>query len=399
MKTVVVILAPCALAIGAFAIRSMERCRAFAGDGASLTSPAVEWLLAAVTGLTGATGDPAAAVVAWAPPVIAASTVIACYGITQHYFDTRVAFLASALVAILPANVWFSQVGCADHHWAVAFITTLLLGSGTALLGQDQETERPTSGCLGRAAFLGVGIVVSLVVWPGTMPLVGVIQLAHAVRVVTAPSPASAVGWARNVAVAHGIAAALLVPFALLGELGVYAAWVGLCALAFAGVGELFDRGLAAGTVQSRGLAVLAGAVACIGLALMALSGSGDGSPGESVRAGSVPLAGAAVLFSRFVYVAPLALALVIWDHRETMTASLWLLVGWAVFLCLAALLGDRLTSSASVAYSMLLAAALDAAFRHGVWRAAWSTPARAGALVLFGVAVVWALSPSIVVD
>ena len=133
-------------------------------------SPTFDWLLAQLVRLAGVAHDPAAMelLLVWVPPVIGASTVVALYGIAQHYFNARVAFLAAALLCFLPANTWYSQIGFVDHHVAVAFVTTLLLGAGTALLGQAQETSSPTPACLGRACFLGVAMAASLLVYPGS---------------------------------------------------------------------------------------------------------------------------------------------------------------------------------------------------------------------------------------
>ncbi len=395
------VLAPCVLAVGAAVIRSLDRCRVLPEDGMRLISPTVEWLLAAIAG---ASGDAAAAepLLAWAPPVVAASTVIACYGITLHYFDPRVALLASALVCILPANVLFSQLGCVDHHYAVAFVTLLLLGAGAALLGQAQDTSRPTSACIGRAGFVGVAMAVSLLIWPGTMPLVAMVQLAYGVRVLSAPGRESAIGWARTMALAHGVGALALALWPSGIPSGAHVVWLAMCGAGYGLLAELWSRGAGAASARGRALALLAFALIALGVVLVSASQSECPAGWEwlwqdaGARAEFVDAPRADVLFTRFVYVAPLALALVLWDRRTELTASLWLLTAWGVFTGLASLVGGRLTSTASVAYALLLAAALDAAFRHAVWRDGWGWPTRFGAAVVYVAVVAWALWPSV---
>lgn len=407
LETVIgVALAPIGLAALAFAVRSLDPAHVLPEDGASLHLPAVDWLLAHGAAIAGGWGDGAAkGFLAWFPPALASGTVVACFGITRHYFDLRVAVLAGALLCILPAHVWFSEVGTTDHHYVVAFVTTLLLGAGAALLGQEQPTARPTSACIGRAGFLGVAMASSLGVWPGTLPLVVVVQLAYGVRVGSAPDRESAIGWARTVAVAHAVAAIVLAPWILAGVSGLQTVWLAICGLAFAGMAELWRRGVGAETASDRGLGVLGFAfVAC---ALMLIAGVAAGapvgwdwpSPDVGAGDGATRPGRVDVLFTRFAFVAPLGLAWVVWSHRDALTPSFWFLAGWGLFLGVAALVAGRFTSSAAVAYVLLLAAALDAAFRLAVWRETWGWAARLAAGAVYLLVVGWALWPSIAAD
>jgi len=405
---------------------STDRYLNFPHGGQPMWSPTFDWLLAQLVRLADVAHDPAAMelLLVWVPPIIGASTVVALYGIAQHYFNTRVAFLAATLLCFLPANTWYSQIGFVDLPVVVAFMTLLLLGAGTALLGQAQETSSPTTACLGRAVFLGVAMGASLLIWPGALAYVAIIQLGFGILVLTAASRESAIGWARTVAFAHFIACIAVAPWSAGNEWDRWGSfspvvlsnfqpiWFAACALGFALLAELWRLGSGAETRLGRSLSALVMATAGLVAALLLLPELGEAvghgwawlSADESLRAGgaeTAPLFHAGStrvqeLCTRFVYLTPVALALVAWDRRASLTPSLRLLFGWGIVLFLATLMQRRFMTSASVVYALFLAAALEVVFRRLVWRDAWSLPARAGAVAIFAAVVGWALWPSL---
>jgi asparagine N-glycosylation enzyme membrane subunit Stt3 len=405
---------------------STDRYLNFPHGGQPIWPPTLDWLLAQLVRLAGVAGDPAVMerLLVWVPPVIGASMVVALYGIARHYFNARVSFLAAALLCFLPSHTWYSQIGFVDHHVAIAFVTTLLLGSGTALLGQGQETSTPTSACLGRATLLGVAMAASLLVWPGTLLYVAIVQLAFAILVLTAATRESAIGWARTVAFAHFIACIAVAPWSAGNHWDRWSSfspvvlsnfqpmWFAACALGFALLSELWRLKAGAETWLGRSLSALAIATTGLLVALLLLpelsEALGQGwawlSMEESARvsvAESAPLFRAGStrvqeLLTRFVYLTPMALALVAWDRRRSLTPSLRLLFGWGIVLFLATLMQRRFVNSASVVYALFLAAALDIVFRRLVWRAAWPLPARTAAVAIFAAMVGWALWPSL---
>ena len=144
----------------------------------------------------------------WVPPVIGALGILALHRILRGRFGGGVAALAAGILAVLPAHVWYSQVGFVDHHCAVATMALALLAAGLRFI----EGKRLA------AAGLGSALGLSLLLWPGMLLHVAIIESAIAGTIVFSVDPRRAIAEARRFAVAQGIAFAWVAPLGLTSQ-------------------------------------------------------------------------------------------------------------------------------------------------------------------------------------
>ena len=84
--------------------------------------------------------------------VLFAATVVVLYLLARRFYSTSVAWLAGAILAVLPAHYYFSNIGFVDHHVVVAMLTLLMLAAAMSLL-REGDSAGATAG--GRALRLG----------------------------------------------------------------------------------------------------------------------------------------------------------------------------------------------------------------------------------------------------
>ena len=121
--------------------------------------------------------------VVWIPPLLGASCVVALYGLAARHFDRSVALLAGLGLAVLSGHFWYSQIGFVDHHAAVALASTLLLAAAMA-----HVAPRPGASQRASAVLLGVACGATLLVWPGGLLHVAIIEIALLGFLVTRPA-------------------------------------------------------------------------------------------------------------------------------------------------------------------------------------------------------------------
>ena len=183
----------------------------FPAGAKPIWTPVFDWLLALVAWATPGAGSEAAMeqLLAWAPPLLGALCVLALYGLARRHFGRPVAVLAGALLAVLPAHFWYSQLGFLDHHAAVALASVLVLWALVATLRSD---------ALCPALGLGAALGAALLLWPGCLLEAGLVATALVARIVETADPALARARARRSAAAFAIAAALVAPLGLTSE-------------------------------------------------------------------------------------------------------------------------------------------------------------------------------------
>jgi asparagine N-glycosylation enzyme membrane subunit Stt3 len=174
-------------------------------------TPVFDWLAAAALRATPAAGDEAALerTAAWLPPLLGALCVVALYALARRHFGTPVAIAAGALLAVLPAHVWYSQLGFLDHHAAVALAGIAVLWALLSALRSDAPS---------RALGLGAALGAALLVWPGGLLEVALALGVLLAQLVATPDPELAAARSRRYAAAFALAAALVAPLGLAGE-------------------------------------------------------------------------------------------------------------------------------------------------------------------------------------
>ncbi len=174
-------------------------------------TPVFDWLVAVALWATPAAASDAAMerAAAWVPPLLGALCVLALYALARRHFGAPVATSAGALLAVLPAHVWYSQLGFLDHHAAVALAGVVVLWALLAALRSDTST---------RALGLGAALGAALLVWPGCLLEVALAVAALLAHLVATPDRELAVARARRFAAALALAAAVVAPLGLAGE-------------------------------------------------------------------------------------------------------------------------------------------------------------------------------------
>jgi len=177
-------------------------------DGArSVWPPAFDWLHAAVARLLGASTAPEVERVAvWGPAVLGALGAVAAAGLLARHHSRRAGLVAGLALALLPAHYFYSQIGYVDHHAAVAVATIALLGAGMGLVG---GAGAPGAG---RALALGASICGALLLWPGALLHVLLVQAVVLPWALLAASREDAARRAAALAGAHALCALVLWP-------------------------------------------------------------------------------------------------------------------------------------------------------------------------------------------
>lgn len=343
--------------------------------------PLFDWLLALVLWmLPGERSDAAMErLLAWAPPLLGALCVLGLYALARRHFGRPVAILAAALLAVLPAHVWYSQLGFLDHHVAVALASTLVLW---ALL-ETLRTDR-----LRPALALGTALGAALLLWPGCLLEAALAATALLARIAGTADPALARARAHRFAAAFAVAAALVAPQGLTSE---WPRWGELSPLVLSRFQPLV---LAAAALWLTGLAALwrwtgvprsaatrlasAGALGAV-LALLFAAGAPELRGGladmwawlarreefQFVVAESEPLLtserGARMagrLLTPLVWTSPALLAALVWlSRRRGPWPAGAVVAGWCAAFCVAALAQRRFVASLAAPFALAVAA------------------------------------------
>jgi dolichyl-diphosphooligosaccharide--protein glycosyltransferase len=182
----------------------------FPAGGAAVWPPLFDWSLAAVARvLVGPASQHMVEVVAaWAPPVLGACTVLATTWLARRVFSPAAGWAAGALLAALPAHVFYSALGEVDHHVAVGLFVLWWLGAALRFAGPPAALGGPR-GAIGA----GVAAAASLLLWPGSLLHLAVVQAALALQLLATREQADALARARGLAWLHAVAALALSPF------------------------------------------------------------------------------------------------------------------------------------------------------------------------------------------
>jgi len=392
-------------------------------------TPAFDWCVALLALPFADPGDPGGVwrLALWVPPLLGGCTVLALMAVARRHFGAAEAWLCGGLLALSSGHFWYSQLGFVDHHAAVALLATLALGAAMALAADAEEARAPWASACG----FGLANAAALLLWPGALLHVGLLQLALLVQLPLLPDRDRAVVGARALALSDALALALVAPFAWRAEWPQWSAfspvvlsrfqpwWLGSLALHAALCAALWPRrgvGASAARRLASGLAVGVALLAASALAIPGLlAGAADAwhwfTRDETFQRtvaesrplfvdpnGRFHLGTAAQRLGWFVVLAPLAgpwLARSAWRERRRVAPTL-VLLWFGAGLLVATAFQRRFFNSAAVALTAWLALSLCRSWRAlpSGWRAA---PARRGLLALgFGLALLVLLAPSI---
>ncbi|MBW2274054.1 MAG: hypothetical protein JRG96_12335 [Deltaproteobacteria bacterium] len=362
----------------------------------------------------------------WIPPLLGASCVLVLYGLARRHFGSGVALWAGLILGLLSGHFWYSQIGFLDHHAAVALLSTGLLAVSMELLDSlEQGRPRARLWLLGAgAAFLLSGI---LLVWPGALVHVAIIELAFLAFVLTRREGADALRAIALFSWVNGMAFVLVLPLGMQSSwlqwsgyspvvLSRFQPWLfGALALHAASCALLWRRPAAGEGMAARAGLLLGSGVLVLGASLLVfpdlLEGVRDAwrwlGRGETFQLQvdeSKPLFRvgdgwggrvAELRLSRFVYLFPPALGWMVWEGRGGRGRAAWhLVIGWSLVLAALTLLQRRFFNSFSVALALVMAWSLVRA--HGVLLAGrlGFSPGRAGAALLVSLALLYLLAP-----
>ena len=390
-------------------------------DGAKpIWSPAFDWLAAAILRPFVASGDLAAleAATVWAPPLLGGATVAVLAWVCWRHFGPSVGAAAGGVLALLPAHYWYSQLGFLDHHAAVALVSTLALAAALEMV------REPEPG-VGTALAWGIGLAACLLVWPGSLLHVALLEVAVFAHVLWGPRGPDSARRAGRFALAQVVALAAVWPLSIGNEwpqwgafsplvLSRFQPWLfAVLALLGAGCWALWARS-GVGATPVRRLWSATGVVALLlGASVLAwpelLAGAEDAfrwlarresfqaqvAESRPLLAGDDGLRIGIRRLSLFLFAAPLAMA-VAWRRQAGRpdAARVRLLVWWCAGLLAATLAQKRFFNTYAVGQAWLFAWVLVVLHRELVNRLGPSR--RLGAAVLVASLAVLLLAPSL---
>jgi dolichyl-diphosphooligosaccharide--protein glycosyltransferase len=376
--------------------------------------PLFDWSIAAVARVLVGPADQAAVetVAVWAPPVLGGLAVLAAAWLARRAFSPAAGWVTGALLAVLPAHVFYSTLGEVDHHVAVGLFLLLLIGAAMRLAG-------PVAASGPRAAIApGVAAAAAILLWPGSLLHVMVVQAFLVAQLLATQEQGVARLRARSLAALHATATVLLLPFCAGRSWEQFGAvsplvlsnfqplWFGAGAAALALVGWGWSRpALGADRLRrfgsALGLAGLGFAAAWLGVPGLAESLSNAASwfepdPFLGVVVEMQPLlfakgpfdpALAHDQFSYLFWAYPLALAWLGAQAFRERRGDVGLLLTWSAACCVLALLQQRFTDAAGPAFALVLGPTLALGARAASRRFPTRCGALAAAVLLCGIA------------
>ncbi len=344
-------------------------------------TPVFDWILALLLRPLASVDDPAALERAamWVPPLLGAASVAALYLVARRNFGVGVAWLAAGSLCVMSGHYWYSQIGFLDHHAAVALCAVLLLGAGMAFVREP--------GRRGRAIGLGLAMAASLLLWPGSLLHVALVQAACAWELLRCQERGRARSSAAQLGLAHATAGLAVLPLAATAHWPQWGAfspvvlggfqpwWLGVCGLLAGICAWLWSRDAAgrsrARRVSSAGLVGLGLLLASAAVLPGLLEGAGDAwrwlARREVFQAQvaesqplvwdprGVTLSVALIRLSFFVVLFPLAWGFALRAARAPEAAPLRLFLVWSAGLLLATLAQRRFFNSFAIANALLL--------------------------------------------
>lgn len=325
----------------------------------------------------------------WISPLLGAATVLALFYLAKRTFGFAVAAISALILSLLSGHYWYSRIGFIDHHAAVSFTSTLLLASTMGLMRRLAISPQEHRSVLVSGGLMAVAAACILMLWPGSILYVGLVEIGLLVFLLSRPSRDEAVATAQALCFTNALAFALIFPFAAFNSwpqwsefssvvlsrfqpwfFGVLAVFGLICALfwrwgARSGIGGSLRARITQGVLIglcALGMSPLLFPDLVQGFldAWMWLSktDSFQASVAESVPLfvdhGELAVRIAELRLSRFVYLFPFGILALIWSARTRRDgAALLLFAGWSIALFVITLLQKRFFNTFSVALAL----------------------------------------------
>lgn len=325
------------------------------------------------------------------PPFLGGCTAVLVFFLGAHFFSVRVGTLGGLFLALLPAHVFYSRLANIDHHVAVGFVSTILLGLAMHLFRRDPNDPSPTRPHPNAwKTSLGIGCVIAalILIWPGALLHIGIIQVALLARLFTAGDRTAAQGWAKQFALLHLVACGLVFPFSAGNEWTLWGPlspvvlssfqplYFLIASVSFAAAATVWRLGGISDKPLGRFLSAGAVAIVFIGVLFLLLPELRQGVSDafawfskdedfQSIVNESQPLfspngspARAMAFLSLFVFVVPIALPCLAWQERQR--PERLLLLGWALAFFLMSLVQWRFINTFAIPQALLIALLMD---------------------------------------
>jgi len=353
----------------------------FPHGGEVVWPPGFDWGLATLVVGLGLDRPGAEVLCAWVPVVLGATAVTLAALVAARFFSRDAGWVTGLILAVLPGSFLYTQLGHLDHHAAMTLIETALLGGAMKIVASRDEGPRSWTLAAGALAAL------ALLVWTGALLNLLVLQAAMLVWSVAARDGALATARTRRLALAHGLVAIAILPFSL-RNWEIYGrfsplvpslfqvVWFGAGATCLALAAASWRIG-ALGATRARRLASATG-IGAFGIALSfvlipglaaVLGGGASWFTGDVeflsgiteleplVKSAYTGLRWGPVLYlSPLILLFPFACVLLVWRLRRP---EVWLLLVWTV-VSFALVLGQlRFVNTFSVAFSIVMGAAI----------------------------------------
>jgi asparagine N-glycosylation enzyme membrane subunit Stt3 len=365
-------------------------------------SPAFDWILATLVGVLRLDQPAAEVLCAWVPLLLGAAAVSLAALIAARAFSLRAGWITGLMLGVLPGGSHYTQLGFLDHHAAITVLATAMLGGAMWIVADDGRGPRRWPAVAGATgAFV-------LLIWPGALLHLVVLQASMLIWALGASSRLLASARANRLAAAHAVIAIVILPFSLrtweiYGDFSplvltrfqpIYfgAAAVCLFAVAMSWRAERFGATRLARLASTAALGITGLAAAFIAIPELAVTldeSAGWFTDDESFIVGIAeiaPLFSSAgnqpgwlrpiIMLSPLFLAFPIAIGAIVWRHRRR---EVWLLVFWAVAFCALTLSQTRFINTFTVAYSIVTGGAV-ACLLDVVAERAWTQPMRLAA-------------------
>ena len=370
-------------------------------------------------------------IVIWIPPLLGALTVLVLFFLAKRTFGFAVAVVSSLILSVLSAHAWYSQIGFVDHHAAVALFSTLLLASAMDLFSELSIGRDNRTNIFAKAALMAIMAGVILLLWPGAILYVVMVQIGLLLLLLTRATREEARRVARVLALANAISFAIIFPFSAFNTWPQWSEFSSVVLSRFQPwfFGVLAIYGLACTLLwelprlANRGMTLRARAIQAVAVGAMALGASalffpelllatsdawqwmGQANDFQSMVTESRPLLLvqdrlgveiAELRLSRFLYLFPPAAIALAWTTRERPDrAALLLFLAWSVTLCTITFLQKRFFNTFSVALALTAGWSCVWAYRTLTKRLSTKLP-RQLVVVLLTTSSLWLLWPTL---
>jgi dolichyl-diphosphooligosaccharide--protein glycosyltransferase len=201
-------------------------------EGSQIVWPAAfDWTIAALIHPFVDPNDQAAveAMAAWVPAVIGAVTTGMLALFADRLYGRGAGWYAGLLYSALPMSFMYSALGMIDHHVAVALLTTVMLWLACEIFAMEDRAETWSAALVARTTRVSLGLglatAITILTWPGSLLHISVLQVAFAVRWLSAADRDVARARAVALLIGQAVVAICIAPFTLGMAWHEYGAW------------------------------------------------------------------------------------------------------------------------------------------------------------------------------